>query len=389
VDTPGEYWFVSPTYRQSKEIAWKLLFELLPQGAAKKINETELSCTLINGSIIKLKGADNEDSLRGVGLNGVVLDEYAFMKPNVWEEIIRPMLFDSCGWAMFISTPKGYNHFYKLWEQASEKDWCRFHYTTFDNPYIDELEIQESKQTMTSTRFDQEIMAEFTTFEGAVWPMFRRDVHLVPTRTFNKETQHYAAIDFGYAKGHPTAFGVFECNNQGDVCLIDGFLTERLDPDQINEQILLYTKHLTLRGIYYDSARPDLADYYSKKGLPMLPADKDVELGLARVAEFLNINPITNKPRFTMCEHLTPMIQQIENYEWLEVKSEDGKFKQQPKKENDDTCDMIRYFLFTHTQSRKQVKSYVMTGGDPVTGFGRRRVAKRGGIEAEMGKLFR
>ena len=111
LEKKGDYWFIAPTYKQAKEIAWRLLTELMPKEAISKRNETELSMELLNGSRIALKGADNPDALRGVGLNGCVMDEYAFMKPFVWEEIVRPMLFDTGGWAIFISTPYGYNHF--------------------------------------------------------------------------------------------------------------------------------------------------------------------------------------------------------------------------------------------------------------------------------------
>ena len=106
-------WVVMPTYRQAKVVAFPILKGLFREFGGK-INESELSIQLGEAEIA-LKGADNEDSLRGVGLSKVVLDEYAYMKPHVWEEIILPMLATTKGKAMFIGTPNSHNHFYDLY----------------------------------------------------------------------------------------------------------------------------------------------------------------------------------------------------------------------------------------------------------------------------------
>ena len=111
---PGLYWIVNPTYRQGKQIHWHELKKEIPYDLVSYKNEQELSIQLVNGSRIEIKGADNEDSLRGVGLKGVVIDEAADQKLKVWEEIIRPTLIDSGGWAIFIGTPKGFNWFFDL-----------------------------------------------------------------------------------------------------------------------------------------------------------------------------------------------------------------------------------------------------------------------------------
>ena len=89
---------------------------------AKPPNESELRVDLVNGSMIRLYGADNPDALRGPYLDGVVLDEFADMKPEVWHEVVRPMLADRRGWATFIGTPKGKNEFYRLYQNALKDD---------------------------------------------------------------------------------------------------------------------------------------------------------------------------------------------------------------------------------------------------------------------------
>ncbi len=90
-----------------------------------------------------------------------------------------------------------------------------------------------------------------------------------------------------------------------------------------------------------------MIELIKKNGFSAIPANKDVELGISKVAEYMKVNPITGKPQWVICNHLNDQIRQIENYQWEEVRGEDGKFKKQPKKEDDDAPDMLRYFMFS------------------------------------------
>ena len=112
------YAYVAPFYRQAKAVAWDYLKYYGGQLAGTRFHEGELRCDLPNGARISLYGADNPDSLRGLYLDGVVLDEYAQMDPRAWSEVIRPALADRGGWAIFIGTPMGRNSFWRLYEQA-------------------------------------------------------------------------------------------------------------------------------------------------------------------------------------------------------------------------------------------------------------------------------
>src|SRR6266853_6968658 len=112
---PGrKVWYVAPTYKQAKRIAWKTLKQMTKGYSASKPNETDLTIELACGGTISLRGADNYDSLRGDGLDFIVLDEYASMAPEAWTEVVRPMLSDRQGKALFIGTPHGRNHFFDL-----------------------------------------------------------------------------------------------------------------------------------------------------------------------------------------------------------------------------------------------------------------------------------
>ena len=132
-------WYVAPTYKAAKEIAWDMLINSMPREYIRKTNESSLTVTLINGSTISLKGAEKADNLRGRALDFVVLDEFADMRPETWSEVIRPSLSDRRGSAVFIGTPKGRNHFYDLWTQGADgvNDWASFQFTTLDGGQVD------------------------------------------------------------------------------------------------------------------------------------------------------------------------------------------------------------------------------------------------------------
>ena len=134
-----DVFYIGPTFQQAKDIMWNMLKELL-QGTdlIETTHENTATMKLTNGRRISLKGSDRPDTLRGIGLAYVVLDEYANMKVEVWEQIIRPTLADVAGGALFIGTPAGKNHFYDLFLEAEkDEDWETFQYTTVDNPLID------------------------------------------------------------------------------------------------------------------------------------------------------------------------------------------------------------------------------------------------------------
>jgi phage terminase large subunit len=158
--------FIAPTYRQGKSIAWEYLKfytkPLMHLGGAK--NETELKIDLFNGSMIQIFGADNPDSLRGMGFDGVVMDEFALMAPRTWTEIIRPAVADTLGWVIFIGTPMGHNQFWEVYDYAlrDNKDWFGRMYRASDTKVIPVEELQEAKSIMTDEQYEQEFECSFT-----------------------------------------------------------------------------------------------------------------------------------------------------------------------------------------------------------------------------------
>ena len=164
-----DVFYIAPTFQQAKDIMWAMLKDLGKDLIAQAYENTAV-LTLINGRKIYLKGSDRPETLRGVGLAYVVLDEYASMKPQVSEQIIRPTLADVKGGALFIGTPAGKNHFFDLYKDAFEDDdWDSFQYTSTDNPFLPSEEIVAASKTMSSMSFRQEFEASFETNSGGIF----------------------------------------------------------------------------------------------------------------------------------------------------------------------------------------------------------------------------
>ena len=166
-----DVFYIGPTFQQAKDIMWNMLKELLHgTDLIETTHENTATMKLVNGRRISLKGSDRPDTLRGVGLAYVVLDEYASMKVEVWEQIIRPTLSDVKGGALFIGTPAGKNHFYDLFLEAEkDEDWEAFQYTSTDNPLIDPKEVEVARRTMSTQAFRQEFEASFVSFTGGIF----------------------------------------------------------------------------------------------------------------------------------------------------------------------------------------------------------------------------
>lgn len=162
-DLDAARFYVAPTQGQARDVMWKKLLQL-GSSVITGTHVNNLEVTLVNGQTIALKGADRPETMRGVKLADLVLDEYADMKPYVLEEILMPALSDYNTGYLMIGSPMGRNHFYDEWKKASlgkDKDYAAFHFTSFDNPLIDPKLIEKRKLQMSSYAFRQEFMASF------------------------------------------------------------------------------------------------------------------------------------------------------------------------------------------------------------------------------------
>jgi predicted phage terminase large subunit-like protein len=220
----GQVFYVAPTQGQARDIMWQTLLELgNPVITGSHINNLQIK--LVNGATISLKGADRPETMRGVSLKFLVLDEYADMKPDVFEQILRPALADQKGCAMFIGTPMGRNHFYELYKYADlgdDETYKAWHFTSYDNPILDPNEIDTAKKSMSSYAFRQEFMASF---EARGSEMFKEDWVKFDEEGID-EGDYYIAIDLaGFeevnkkrtknAKLDETAIAVVKVNPNG------------------------------------------------------------------------------------------------------------------------------------------------------------------------------
>jgi predicted phage terminase large subunit-like protein len=196
--TKGSVFYVAPTQGQARDIMWDMLLELgNPVIASSHVNNLQIK--LVNGATIALKGADRPETMRGVSLKFLVMDEYADMKPEVWEQILRPALADQKGSAMFIGTPMGRNHFYDLYTYACVSDddtFAGYHFTSYDNPLLDNAEIEAAKKSMSTFSFRQEFMASF---EAQGSELFKEDYIKFDDEEPNGG-EYYIAVDLaGFA----------------------------------------------------------------------------------------------------------------------------------------------------------------------------------------------
>jgi phage terminase large subunit len=221
----GRFAYVAPLYTQAKDVAWQMLKEYARPVLAETPNESELRVNLISGSQIRLYGADNPDRLRGLGLRGVILDEFADMRPSIWE-VIRPALADHKGWAAFIGTPKGHNAFYDIW--AGNGEWegfeglFRLRLKASETGILDKKELEDALHTLGEDRYAQEMETSFeAALRGAVYGKLMTivdDDKRVCGVPYDPASLVYTAWDLGI--GDPTAI-VFAQNVGKEVHIID------------------------------------------------------------------------------------------------------------------------------------------------------------------------
>jgi hypothetical protein len=202
------YFYVAPYLKQAKTIAWARLKQMaapLVQYGHIEISEVDMLVRFPhNGAIIRIFGADNPDAMRGVRLDGVVIDEVAQIKVEVWDDIIQPALADRLGWAWFIGTPKGINLFSSLYYRAqTEPDWASARYTVYDTDALDKTEVERLRRVMAETAFAREFLCDFSA-AGDDQLLSLTDAETAAHRTYPLGSMEYAPRILGV---DPARFG--------------------------------------------------------------------------------------------------------------------------------------------------------------------------------------
>ena len=193
-----ECYYVAPSYRMAKSIVWDQFKSKLKQLRwIEQTNEAELTMRLKSGSKIYLKGAENKDALRGVGLDFLVMDEFQDLDNELWTAVLRPTLSDKKGKALFLGTPRGVGSFsHDMYSMAqSTDDWEAFTYKTVEGGQVEETEIEEAKRDLDTKTFEQEYLATFNTYSGMVYYNFDRAKNVVPCNGLDTKEIH-CGIDF-------------------------------------------------------------------------------------------------------------------------------------------------------------------------------------------------
>ena len=191
----GRAWWVSPSYKTS-EVGWRPLRRMGGKIGAE-VRKVDRMINLPSGGSVQVRSADDPDSLRGEGLDFVVLDENAFMKEEAWIEALRPALSDRQGKALFISTPKGHNWFWRLYQRGNNGDgeWASFKFPTSSNPYIPAEEIEAAKRSLPERIFNQEYLAMFLDDAGGVFRRVMEATTAAEQIEPNPDHQYIAGVD--------------------------------------------------------------------------------------------------------------------------------------------------------------------------------------------------
>ncbi len=345
LEKPGLYWIVSPTYTQSVQNHWLEMKKEIPlDWIASEYKER--SITFKNGSRIELKGAENPDTLRGVKLGGLIIDEIASIRSWdwLWHEVLNATLVDNQAPAIFISTPKGYNHFYKLFTdgQQNDADFKSWRFTSYDNPHMLPEELDKIKEKTEENYFAQEYMADFRKYTGVVYKNFDRLIHVKELPDF-KPVMYLRGVDRGFT--NPTAVPIISVDADGRWYQTHEIYKKGLvTTDLLNE---LKAMDAITKIEYYEyqtmdsEAAGDIAEL-NGLGIDFIPVskvsgEKDMEYvryKIQRFSERLKVQK-DGQPRYYVHPRCTNTIWEFETYAYPEYKDDTRNPTEAPMKLND------------------------------------------------------
>lgn len=333
--------YIAPTFQQARDIAWEQLKKEF-SSLANNINESRLEIkvpTIKNKeSLIQLRGWESVETLRGQLFDFLVIDEVAMMRnfKSMWQEVLRPTLTDRKGEVLFISTPKGFNHFYDLYNmQETDKDYKSFHFTSYDNSHIPSEEIDKAKLELTEDRFAQEYLADFRKTQGLVYKDFDRKKHVYFDRNLEPEypVDVLAGIDWGWT--NPASSHKYKKSGDRHYWITDEFYKT----GKTTGEIIEFVKTLGANKVYPDPAEPDRLEEARRAGLNIRDVSKDIEAGISCVQDLFKQGRVHIH---SSCENL---IWELETYSYPDKKPEKNE-AEAPIKENDHAMDEMRYVLY-------------------------------------------
>jgi len=338
--------YIAPTLQQARDIAWVQLVSVCAPITVKKLENPTHTLTVQTvdkgKSTISLRGWESVETMRGQAFDFLVIDEIASMRnwENNWNEILRPTLTDREGECLFISTPKGFNHFYDLYNKQNTPegvDYKSFHFTSYDNPYLKKEEMDKAKAELTEDQFAQEYLADFRKQEGLVYKEFDRKIHLIdelPVKADKSPESHLAGIDFGFT--NPTAVVQIKYSDGVFFVYSEWYKTQRTE-----EQIAEYVKSCGFNAVYPDPEAPSAIEVMNRKGIPIMEVLKNkdsIKNGINAIRQVLKGN------RLKIHSSCINLISEFESYVYPNPRP-DRNENENPIKDHDHALDALRYVV--------------------------------------------
>lgn len=351
--------YVAPTYQQCRDIAWAQL-KADCKDAAETINESRLEIKLVNGSLILLRGWESIETLRGQKFDLIVLDEVAMFRNFwlQWQEVIRPTLTDTRGEGLFISTPKGFNHFYDLYNlQDEDTDFKSFHFSSYDNSHLPVEELDKAKQELGPDRFAQEYMADFKKTEGLVYKEFDREKHVVtalPEGT--RIVEVIAGADFGFT--NPCAIPDIHVDASDTWWIRD----EYYETGRTDVQVAEYVAAKSYSMVYPDPESPAAIAEMRKRGVNVRDVVKgkdSIKNGIDAVRDRLKAG------KFKVFSHCKNTIMEFETYAYPDRKPGHNE-EENPIDENNHMMDAIRYPVFMRAKRNAHASVHYAASSMPL-----------------------
>ena len=356
----GRFAYLAPTYTQGKTIAWDYLKEFSQPVPGTKANESELRVDFPNGSRVRIFGCDRPDALRGIYLDGVVLDEYAQMPANLFGEVVRPSLSDRKGYAIWIGTPQGKNAFYDLYRQADGRsEWFTAMYKASDTGILDKDELKDAQSIMTDDEYEQEYECSWqASIKGAYYAKWMNEADKegrITSVPYDPALAVHTAWDLGV--GDATAIWFFQAYGR-ELRIIDYY-------EASGEGLPYYAKILQERGYVYgdhfaphDIAVRELGSGRSRKEIALnlgirfqVVAKQSIDDGIEAVRSVL--------PRcYFDSEKARQGIDSLIHYH-KEFDQKRGEFKNRPYHDwSSHASDAFRYLAVGFKDSTEQFESY-------------------------------
>lgn len=392
-------WVVSKTYDLTRKVIREIELDLLKKQGLRP-SKKQMSGPIVLefpwGSAMEGKSAEQPDSLLGEGLDWLIFDECAKCNQSIWEQYLRPTLTDREGWALFITTPVGYNWVYDLWKRGKDEDhpdWESFKSPSWDNPHLSKEDIEEARRTLEYATFMQEYGADFTLAAGQVYQDFNEGIHVKKAREIKGMVQEgwsrYRAMDYGY--DNPTVVLWITVDPMDRVIIYDEFYgnhttepdvakhlvrkgsrrnkdLETLRSGEVHEQVYR-NKFVPLcddKDTQYEWSVSDVSGkaqriLYAQLGIPAFGYKQDLLEGLNKVRECLKIRS-DDTPGLYISDKCVHTIKEFNLYSYPERSATNiPRTDEKPAKQWDHAMDALRYFVYAWKRGTPQ--SYTPSRG--------------------------